>query len=354
MTCMGGTVGGLPALVRAKDDRGRNSGGVPPDRSRELQGPPRPTRHWLQDLHDRFGAISIVRACGRDQNDSRCVNCALEVRVRPGRLESVKRFMIAPHPPDIVLLPWCREGTILAVITTRPPMSCPKLAVPCARCDPARCGLLVLATEAEAPTSSPALKRLPSEETLALSHGNGGPLEAEPPFVVKPNPHDKHFHGVRPSAFVMSRVLRTLEAFGGSSSPTRLQLAARMNYTQSERYVEYMVSLGFLEVVTDDAHGRRRIQLTPKGSGLIEPPGRPVDTPPASNERESRPDNRIRGHLTSALRIGTTVRQTQEARSSSDDSRPDQSPRLPVSTNHTPGIRRFRARTHRTSRAQRP
>jgi DNA-binding MarR family transcriptional regulator len=67
----------------------------------------------------------------------------------------------------------------------------------------------------------------------------------------------------------MYRILKTLHEAGGSSRPTQLQLGSHTNYTQLERYLEFMETLGLITVRDDPATGSRIVALAPKRKTLF-------------------------------------------------------------------------------------
>jgi predicted transcriptional regulator len=67
----------------------------------------------------------------------------------------------------------------------------------------------------------------------------------------------------RPDIRVVSRILEALWKSGGPLRPTQLQQASGTNYSQFQRYLEFLRNRELLEVIEVD--GNSRIRLTPKG-----------------------------------------------------------------------------------------
>lgn len=68
----------------------------------------------------------------------------------------------------------------------------------------------------------------------------------------------------RPDVRVIVRILGVLCEREPRMRPTRLQQAARANYTQLSRYLEVMQERGLVSIVPDD-NGGRWVEITPKG-----------------------------------------------------------------------------------------
>ncbi len=64
----------------------------------------------------------------------------------------------------------------------------------------------------------------------------------------------------------MARLLENLARSGGRSKPTALQLASGINYTQLERYLEFLESRGLVRSVLA---GAREIEITPAGHAAL-------------------------------------------------------------------------------------
>jgi predicted transcriptional regulator len=226
---------------------------------------------WLQGIQDRFGVIGKVIWCRHDRDDPPSVECVIEMWVRPDRRDAFERILRAPHPPDALMVSRFAEDGLIAVFSTPRPASCPKTAVPWAPCDATRCPL---GSRPIGPTYS-----LPS------SHQDQGPglgrrlvpaghketIPAAGQSETRPRARDRHFHGKQPDLRVMHRILKALHDAGGSCPPTRLQLESRTNYTQLERYLEFMATLGLVTVGDDTATRRRLVSLALNGQALFDP-----------------------------------------------------------------------------------
>ena len=99
--------GRLSALLGTKEEGGPASRGAPPGQSRELQGTPGATRHWLQGLHDELGATVTVLGCRRVYGDSARVRCLFDVHATLGLSGKVMGFLgvrtgpgYRPNPDD--------------------------------------------------------------------------------------------------------------------------------------------------------------------------------------------------------------------------------------------------------------
>jgi predicted transcriptional regulator len=68
----------------------------------------------------------------------------------------------------------------------------------------------------------------------------------------------------QPDWNVMGRILEALWRNQGPLRPTQLQVASSTNYTQFERYLEFMAGHGLLST-RDDAEGGTWVELTVKG-----------------------------------------------------------------------------------------
>jgi predicted transcriptional regulator len=68
----------------------------------------------------------------------------------------------------------------------------------------------------------------------------------------------------RPDVRVVVRILGVLCEREPRLRPTRLQQAARVNYTQVARYLEILQQRGLVKLVEDD-HGDRWVEITAKG-----------------------------------------------------------------------------------------
>jgi predicted transcriptional regulator len=68
----------------------------------------------------------------------------------------------------------------------------------------------------------------------------------------------------RPDLYVLVRLLETLRTTDRQLTRTQLQVAAGMNYTQFDRYLELSISRGFV-VLNTRLEGPPWVSLTPKG-----------------------------------------------------------------------------------------
>ena len=73
----------------------------------------------------------------------------------------------------------------------------------------------------------------------------------------------------RPDLYLLARILEQLEVSPEGQRPTALQLACGINYTQLERYLEFMVARG---LVTRDgaADGGRTLRISDEGLRALE------------------------------------------------------------------------------------
>lgn len=72
----------------------------------------------------------------------------------------------------------------------------------------------------------------------------------------------------RPDLFLLARLLENLARAPGGVRRTTLQLACRINYTQLERYLDYLVARRFVAAREDD-DGGMLVAITPEGQGAL-------------------------------------------------------------------------------------
>ena len=70
------------------------------------------------------------------------------------------------------------------------------------------------------------------------------------------------FH--RPDLYLLARLLERIAAANPRLKRTQLQVASGINYTQLERYLEFMQAHG-LVVMTEDPGEGGRLTITPRG-----------------------------------------------------------------------------------------
>lgn len=68
----------------------------------------------------------------------------------------------------------------------------------------------------------------------------------------------------KPDLYVVARHLERLWRENGPMLKTRLQVAANVNYDVFNRYLDWMLQKGLVELKTSD-DGHERVGLTPKG-----------------------------------------------------------------------------------------
>ncbi len=68
----------------------------------------------------------------------------------------------------------------------------------------------------------------------------------------------------RPDLFLVARILENLDRADGPARPTNLQLASAINYTQLERYLEFLSGRGLVQIQPAE-DGSSRILITAKG-----------------------------------------------------------------------------------------
>jgi predicted transcriptional regulator len=240
--------------------------------------------HWLHGVYDQFEVMGKVVWCRYDRDDPPSVECAIEMWVRPDRRDEFERVLRQPTLPSKVSTSSFAEDGLLAVLSTPRPKTCPKQVVPWAPCDIAQCPLANRPTGPTKHLLSSYQEQGPELATWAGPNVAWATDQSEGPSTVKPEPLDRQFGGRRPSVRVMRRILETLHEAGDSCPPTRLQLGAHVNYTQLERYVEFMETLGLVTWGRDPISGRRAVCLTSRGRALSgTPQGHPGG--PASNRR---------------------------------------------------------------------
>ena len=72
----------------------------------------------------------------------------------------------------------------------------------------------------------------------------------------------------RPDLFLVARMLENLARSPGGMKRTALQMACRMNYTQLERYLDYLEVRRFVAAEAD-GDGGLRVTVTPEGHAAL-------------------------------------------------------------------------------------
>jgi predicted transcriptional regulator len=72
----------------------------------------------------------------------------------------------------------------------------------------------------------------------------------------------------RPDLYLVARLLENLERSGGRCKPTALQLVSGINYTQLERYLEFLAERGLVssEPLAD---GAVALEITARGREML-------------------------------------------------------------------------------------
>jgi predicted transcriptional regulator len=72
----------------------------------------------------------------------------------------------------------------------------------------------------------------------------------------------------RPDLYLVARLLENLEREGGRCKPTVLQLVSGINYTQLERYVQFLAGRGLVASVSL-GEGSVELEITARGREML-------------------------------------------------------------------------------------